>query len=276
MRKLEEKVIRVLMILSTVLVALGFISILIPICVKGLPAFNWDLISKVPTGGFYMGKEGGILNAIVGSFEVATISSLLGLCLALPLALYLNAYLTKRSLGAQAIRLTMDVLQGVPSIVYGACAFSLMIYLGWQASLGAGIFTMTILVFPLFVRSIDEVMKLTPSDLKQTALSLGGTSFTYATLLLRYCSGGILTAFLLGFGRVIGDAAALMFTAGFSDNIPTALSDQAPTLPLSIFFQLGSPVREVQERGYASALLLTIIVLLINFLVKYIRKKIVR
>ena len=67
-----------------------------------------------------------------------------------------------------------------------------------------------------------------------------------------------------------------MFTAGFSDNIPTALSDQAPTLPLSIFFQLGSPVREVQERGYASALLLTIIVLLINFLVKYIRKKIVR
>jgi len=276
MRKLEEKFIRILMVFSTVLVALGFISILIPIGVKGLPAFNWDLISKVPTGGFYMGKEGGILNAIIGSFEVATISSLLGLCLALPVALYLNAYLTKRSLGAQAIRLTMDVLQGVPSIVYGACAFSFMIYLGWQASLGAGIFTMTILVFPLFVRSIDEVMKLTPSDLKQTALSLGGTSFTYATLLLRYCSGGILTAFLLGFGRVIGDAAALMFTAGFSDNIPTSLSDQAPTLPLSIFFQLGSPIKEVQERGYASALLLTIIVLLINFLVKYIRKKIVR
>ena len=273
MRRLENRVVKFLMFFSTALIGSGFFMILVPIVYKGLPAINWALLSQTPDGGFYLGKEGGVLNAIVGSLAIAVASSLIGLALALPIALYINAFLSKQSPVANCLRLVMDVLQGIPSIVYGACAFSMMVYLGWQASLGAGVFAMTLLVIPLLVRSVDEVMQLAPLELNHAAFSLGATPFEYAKLILKHCSGGVFTALLLGFGRIIGDAAAVMFTAGFGDNIPTSLADPAPTLPLAIFFQLGSPVHEVQQRGYASAVLLTAILLGINLLIKFIRKK---
>lgn len=105
----------------------------------------------------------------------------------------------------------------------------------------------------------------------ESAYSLGSTNVDVSfKVMIRQTFPGILTAVLLGFGRGVGDVAAVMFTAGFSDNIPTSLMQQTATLPLAVFFQLGSPIEAVQNRAYASALLLTIIILLVSVLSRVI------
>jgi len=158
------------------------------------------------------------------------------------------------------------VLFGIPSIVYGAFGFLIMVYFGIRASLLGGIIAVTLLVIPILVRTLDEVIRTVPLELRDAALSLGATRWEMAKVVLRQIRPGISTGILLSFGRAIGDVASVLFTAGFSDNIPTSLHQPAATLPLAIFFQLGSPVEEVQGRGYASALILTIIVLVITVL----------
>jgi phosphate transport system permease protein len=111
---------------------------------------------------------------------------------------------------------------------------------------------------------MDEVAKSLPKDLLDATYSLGATKLETAKVVLRQIAPGIVTATLLSVGRAIGDAAGVMFTAGFTDNIPESLGQPAATLPLSVFFQLSSPIPEVRERAYAAALLLTLIVLVLS------------
>lgn len=261
------------MIIASVIVVGSFFLIVFTIFSKGLPALNLDLLTKTPEGGFYMGKEGGILNAIIGSLYIAAGSSLLALLVSLPIVLYLNIYLKKSSELGKITRLSSDVLFGIPSIVYGAFGFTIMIFFGLKASLLGGIIAVTLLVLPIMIRTMDEVMRTVPKELLDASFSLGATRLEASKILLKQSIPGILTAILLSFGRAIGDVASVMFTAGFSDNIPTGLSSPAPTLPLAIFFQLSSPVEEVQSRAYASALILTIIVLLISVAARILSKR---
>jgi len=272
-RKFEEQFFKALMILSTSLIVGSFFLIVGTVVNKGLPALDWDMITRTPDGGFYIGKEGGVLNAIIGSLYIAGGSSLLALLVSMPIVIYINIYLKKSSWLGSITRLSYDVLFGIPSIVYGAFGFTIMIWLGLKASLLGGIITVTLLVIPIMIRTMDEVMRTVPKELIDASLSLGATRLEASKVMLRQVTPGILTAILLSFGRAIGDAASVMFTAGFSDNIPTALGSPAPTLPLAIFFQLGSPIEEVQARAYASALLLTIIVLVISILARILSKR---
>ncbi len=266
MRFIEEKIFKVLMVLAT-LAVFGFVgNIIYTIVSRGLPALDWDMITKLPSGGFYIGGEGGVLNAIVGSLYIVGASTLLGLMISIPVVFYLNVYLSKTSKLAYISRLSFDILFGIPSIVYGAFAFSIMIYFGLRTSLGGGILVITLLIIPIFIRSIDEVARQLPKDLLDASYSLGSTKLETIQLVVRQIAPGIATATLLSIGRAIGDAAGVMFTAGFSDSIPTSLSQPAATLPLSVFFQLSSPSADVQDRAYASALLLTIIVLILSVL----------
>ena len=161
--------------------------------------------------------------------------------------------------------MAMDVLWGIPSIVYGAFAFTIMLALGMRASLLGGILTLTLIEIPIMTRAMDEVIRLIPIDLEQASLALGATRLETAfKVVARQMLPGIVTAILLAFGRAIGDAAAVLFTAGYTDRIPTSLFRPVATLPLAVFFQLGTPFPEVQRRAYASALVLTIIVLLVS------------
>jgi phosphate transport system permease protein len=112
---------------------------------------------------------------------------------------------------------------------------------------------------------MDEVIQLMPTDLEQAALALGSTKLEVALrVVTKQMLPGIVTAILLAFGRGIGDAASVLFTAGYTDRIPTSLMRPTASLPLAVFFQLATPYKEVQERGYASALILTIIVLIVS------------
>jgi len=214
-----------------------------------------------------------VLNAIIGSLYITAGALLLSIFLSIPVVMYINFYLPKGSLFANIMRFSFDILFGVPSIVYGAFGFALMIYLGIRASLLAGIITVALLIMPIMMRSLDEVTRLLSRDLPDALLSLGATKYEMTKVILRQLMPGIVTSVLLAVGRGIGDAATVLFTAGYTDNIPHALNQPAATLPLAIFFQLGSPVEEVQNRAYASAVILTVIILILSFTARYFSSK---
>ncbi|MBP7768153.1 MAG: ABC transporter permease subunit [Prevotella sp.] len=268
----EEKIARGLMLASIAAVALLVVSVVGSILMRGLPVLSWEMVSQIPSGGFYIGGEGGFHNAIVGSLLIVVVSTGIGLLIAVPIVFYLNVYLSQDSKLASVARLAYDILFGIPSIVYGAFGFAIMVYMGLRASLLGGIIVETLLVVPLLIRSLDEVAKNIPRNLLEAAYSLGATRIETIGVVIRQTAPALATATLLAVGKAIGDAAGVMFTAGFSDNIPTALSDPAATLPLSIFFQLSAPQPEVQDRAYAAAVVLTVIVLVLSLTGRYIMR----
>jgi len=263
-RHIEEAFFKVLMLFSFTIVIASLALILWTVVAKGLPALTWAMITQAPKGGFYMGKGGGILNAILGSLYLAGGGTLLALIFSLPVTLYLKTYLEDSRWG-QIIRLALDVLWGIPSIVYGAFGFTIMLSIGLRASLLAGIITLALLELPIMTRSMDEVIRLMPAEIEQASLALGATRYeTAIKVVTRQMLPGIMTAILLAFGRGIGDAASVLFTAGYTDLIPGSLLRPSASLPLAVFFLLSTPYSAVQQRAYAAALILTIIVLAIS------------
>ena len=243
--------------------------ILAIIAFRGAQALSWEMISSPPSAGFYMGKGGGILNAILGSFYLAIGGTVLASLIAAPAILYLHVYAAPNARLANLIRLALDVLWGIPSIVYGAFGFAVMMAIGLRASLLAGMLTLALVVMPILARTYDEVVSLAPRELREITFAMGTTRFEYLRVLLRQTLPGLVTALLLAFGRGIGDAAAVLFTAGFTDAMPDSLLRPVASLPLAIFFQLSTPFPAVQARAYAAALVLTVIILAVSALAQW-------
>ena len=263
-RHIVEAIFKVLMLISFALVAGSLGLILWTIISKGLPAMNWAMITQASNGGYYLGKTGGILNAILGSLYMAGGGTVLALIFGLPIALYLETYLGNLAWG-RYVRLALDILWGIPSIVYGAFGFIFMLAIGMRASMLGGIIVLTLLELPILTRAMDEIIRMMPEELEQAALALGSTRLEVALrVVTRQMLPGIVTDVLLAFGRGIGDAASVLFTAGYTDRIPTSLLQPVASLPLAVYFQLSMPYPEVQKRAYAAALILTFIVLVVS------------
>jgi len=262
-RKWEEKFFHVISGVITLIIIFVLVHLIWSIVGKGASYLSWDIISKPPKGTFYFGGQGGgFLNAIAGSFYLAIGATLLSFVVSLPVALFLNIYLIKYSRLLIGIRFFLDVLWGVPSIVYGAFGFLILMFLGYRNSLGAGILTVATLISPIMIRAMDEVLKTIPIGLQEAAYAMGSTKTETAyKIFFRQALPGLATAILLAFGRGIGDAASVLFTTGYTDNIPSKLSDPAATLPLTIYYQLQSPSEDMQNLAYTAAIILTFIVL---------------
>jgi phosphate transport system permease protein len=259
-----EAVFKMMMLASFALVAGSLALILWTIISKGMPSISWTMLTQIPEGGYYLGKGGGILNAILGSIIMASCGTVLAIILSLPVALYLETYLSK-SVWGHYVRLTLDILWGIPSIVYGVFGFMFMLAIGLRASLLGGVVTLCLLELPIMTRGMDEVIRLMPDDLEQAALAIGSTRLEVALrVVTRQMFPGIVTSIMLAFGRGIGDAASVLFTAGYTDRLPTSFLQPAASLPLAIYFQLSMPYPEVRQRAYAAALVLTLIVLIIS------------
>ncbi len=262
-RRVSEILFRSVAVGATVIIV-GILAVILgTIVVKGAKALNWTIITQVPKGDYYTGGGGGIANAIVGSIYLGLGATFLALLIGLPTVLYLRSFACGRF--ASIIRGLLDVLWGVPSIVFGAFGFTIMVWLGLRASLLAGIITVAMFELPIMIRAIDEVVKMVPHELEEASYALGSTRLeTSVRVIARQALPGIVTGMLLAFGRGVGDAASVLFTAGFTDRIPHSLYEPAATLPLAIFFQLGTPFEEVHQRAYAAALLLVILVLAVS------------
>ena len=141
---IEERVFRILSAIATYSLVATLAFIIILIFVKGFNALSWDMVVKTPKGGYYYGGEGGVLNAIVGSLYISIGAILIAALIGIPAALYINVHLARYKRTQNAIRYILDALWGVPSIVYGAFGFALMLFLGMNASLLAGIIGCTV------------------------------------------------------------------------------------------------------------------------------------
>jgi phosphate transport system permease protein len=273
-QRAEEIMVRGIMYLSTWLILIVLFMILFCVMRKGIPALSLEMLTRVPEGGFYFGKGGGILNAIIGSLYLGTGATIMALLIGWPVAVFMNTWLLPRKRLVNVTRFILDLLWGVPSIIYGAIGFTLMILLGAKTSLLAGIIVVGLFILPIMIRAIDEAMKTSPPGLIETSLSLGSTTSELGfNVLSRQCFPGIITAILLSLGRAIGDAASVLFTTGFTDHIPQSLTQPAATLPLAIFFQLTSPIPEVKNRAFAAAVVLLMIILLISLLSRWFSNK---
>jgi len=260
-RHIEELIFRALMVCSILLVTTTCVLVIGIVFLKGAGSLTPDMLLRGSEGGYYLGRGGGIANAILGSLYLAGGAILIATVLALPVAWFLNQYAEKSRL-AGMIRFFLDAACGIPSIVYGAVVFLLMVAMGQRASLLWGCITVALFITPLLARAMDEVMQMVPTLLREASYGLGATDFeTLLHVVTRQALPGLVTAMLLAFGRGIGDAASVLFTAGYTDRIPVSITDPVATLPLAIFYQINTPLAEVQSRAYASGFILLVIVL---------------
>lgn len=273
-RRLEEGLFKALMMAATLVVVGSLFALFFVVILKGAPALSLSMITQTPKGGYYLGGGGGVLNAIVGSLYLGIGATALALIVAFPVALFQQKDYIGKSRFAIVIRLSLDVLWGVPSIVYGAFGFIVMVYLGIRASLLGGIIVLTLLELPIMIRALDEVVSRVPRELKEESYAMGATRLeTMVKVVCRQALPGAITAVLLAFGRGIGDAASVLFTTGYTDRLPHSLFDPVASLPLAVFFQLGTPFPEVQQRAYASAVILLAIVLLLSIVSRLVMRR---
>lgn len=260
-RLIEERVFKFLMRISTLLIVGGLLSIVVVVFVKGAPSLTVQMLTQTSNGGYYLGEQGGILNAIVGSLDLAGGATVLAIAVSVPTAMYLNEY-ASRSRFAAFVRNSLDILWSVPSIIYGVFAFILMVYVGLGSSLLGGIVALTLLELPIMIRAMDEVVRTVPQRLKEASYALGATKLeTAMRAVVRQALPGLVTAVLLALGRAMGDAASVLFTAGYTDSLPISLFQPVASLPLAVFFQLQTPFPVVQQRAYASGFILLVLIL---------------
>ena len=262
-RKCYAVVMRALMYLAAGLSAALALFLVIYVLAKGLPNLSWRLLSTAPS---YLTGEIGILPDLLNTLYIVMATLVVVLPLGVGAAVYLTEYATNRRLIA-AIEYAAETLSGIPSIIYGLVGMLFFCqFLGMQTSLLAGALTLVIMNLPTVMRTTQESLKTVPQSYREGAFGLGAGKWrTIRTLVLPGCVDGILTGCILSVGRILGESAALLFTAGFAhavNGIFDGLTRAGSTLTVALYFY-------AKEQGefsvaFAIAALLMLLTLLIN------------
>jgi len=170
--KIEESIFKFFMVSSLVLLIMALLSITIAVFVKGYNALSLKMIFTTPKGGYYLGKEGGILNAILGSIIIALSATILSFIYSFFIVFYINVYRYSKS-NFLKCKVPFRPFVGIPSIVYGAFGFAIMLIFKIPASMIAGIITLSFVILPIMARTMDETLRMIPFELKQVGFSLG-------------------------------------------------------------------------------------------------------
>ena len=262
-RKCYAVVMRALMYLAAGLSAALALFLVIYVLAKGLPNLSWRLLSTAPS---YLTGEIGILPDLLNTLYIVMATLVVVLPLGVGAAVYLTEYATNRRLIA-AIEYAAETLSGIPSIIYGLVGMLFFCQLlGMQTSLLAGALTLVIMNLPTVMRTTQESLKTVPQSYREGAFGLGAGKWrTIRTLVLPGCVDGILTGCILSVGRILGESAALLFTAGFAhavNGILDGLTSAGSTLTVALYIY----AKEQGEFGvaFAIAALLMLLTLLIN------------
>ncbi|MGB9244632.1 MAG: phosphate ABC transporter permease PstA [Candidatus Acidiferrales bacterium] len=260
-----RKSLNVVMLTLTGVAALSVVSVLFLILGyliwHGGASLNWNFFTQLPKP---VGETGGgMANAIVGSLKLLLLAAVIGL----PVGLMVGVYLAE--FGGQTfsfvIRYTTDLLNGVPSIVIGIFAYSLVVLPVKHFSTLAGGFALGIMVIPITVRSTEEFLRAIPGTLREGAMALGASKWkTIATVVLPAASGGILTGMLLALARVAGETAPLLFTAFSNRYWSPGWSQPIASLPVMIYTYAIAPYDDWHRQAWAAGLVLLGLVLLAN------------
>lgn len=249
--------------LGVLILILGYILI------KGIPNISIEFLTESPAK---MGREGGIFPIIIGTIYVTLVSIIIATPIGVAAAIYFSEYAKKGKL-INIIRFFTEVLAGIPSIIFGLFGFSFfVVFLGMGWSVLSGGLTLSMMILPTLIRSTEESLKTVPMSYREGSLSLGATKWqTVVKVVLPCCKSGVLTGLILGIGRAIGETAAVMLTVGGSMMMPTSVFDSTRTMALHLYMLASEGLSE--QKTYATAALLIIIVLVINSLANFISSR---
>ena len=246
------------------------------IFVKGLPHITWELLS---TGRSVLKGTLGILPNMLNTLYIVALTLLVALPISVGAAIYLNEYATNKAL-IRAVEFAAEALSGIPSILYGLVGMLFFCQmLGLQTSLLAGGFTLSIMVLPVLMRTTQESLRTVPEGYRQGALALGATKWYMIRTIILPCAGdGILTGCILAIGRIVGESAALLFTAGsagvLAQNLLDAYRQAGGTLSVALYLYASEEAEF--DVGFAIAAILLVLVLCINGAAKLVEKKLRR
>lgn len=264
------------MFFKGLIVLLAFISmlplllILYHITINGISVINWEFISQLPRP---IGETGGgIYNSIIGSIMLIILSSVLSV----PFGIAAGIYLSEKSYGkiAQAIQLSVVVLQGTPSIVIGIIAYLWVVAPFQSFSALSGGIALSIMMLPVIIKSTEETLKLIPYHLKEASLALGVPYYkTILKVILPTGLSGILTGILLSVARITGETAPLLFTAFGNQFMNYSILKPIDSLPYRIFYYAMSPYPEWHTFAWGASFILVVVVLSFNLIARGIAIK---
>jgi phosphate transport system permease protein len=256
-RRLKDHLATFLAIVALLLVLLPLAAIFIYLVQRGLGSISWTFLTQTPKPVGVPG--GGMANAILGTGVILGIASAIGVPLGIGAGVFLSEY--GRNRFGDAIRFTADVLNGVPSIVIGMVAYSLVVVKQKHFSALAGGVALGIMMVPTITRATEEMLLLVPRSVREAALGLGISRWrTTVSITLRTAAAGIITGIMLAFARVAGETAPLLFTAFGSQFWSANINQPIAALPLQIFVYAISPYDEWHRQAWAGALVLIVLI----------------
>jgi phosphate transport system permease protein len=273
-RRRTDKVMRGVLLSGTLLALVPLVAVVYYLLKQGAGALSWSFFSTDPTGRF-LGDPGGVRSAIVGTLLIVGLASLIAIPLGIGIALYLVEY-GKASRFANVVRYFVDVMTGVPSIVFGLFIYIVLVlsgiggnFAGWKGSIA-----LALLMLPVVSRSAEVVLNLVPGALRESALALGAPRWRVITrIVLPTALPGLVTGSLLAVARGAGETAPLLFTAFAVNSTSWNLGEQMNSLPIQIFNDVRQAQSNIVERAWGAALTLVLMILVLTLLARLIQRR---
>jgi phosphate transport system permease protein len=273
-RRRTDRLARGLLAGLTALALVPLVLVLLYLFERGLPAWGGSFFTTDPNGNF-LGDPGGVRSAILGTLEIVGIATAISVPVGIGVALWLTEY-GKDSWFANVVRYFVDVMTGVPSIVFGLFVYVVLVlghvsggFTGWKGSIA-----LSLLMLPIVIRSSEVVLGLVPSSLREAALALGSPRWRVITrVVLPTSLSGLVTGSLLAIARGAGETAPLLFTAFGAQQLTGNLGAQMNALPLQIFGDIKSPRNDVVTRAWGMALTLVLLILLLNLIARFASRR---
>jgi phosphate transport system permease protein len=268
-RRSTDRLMRVLLALGTLVALVPLVLVVYYLFSRGLKGMSSSFFSSDPTGNFF-GDPGGVKSAILGTLQIVALASVIAIPTGVGVALFLVEY-GKKTVFAQFVRYLVDVMTGVPSIVFGLFIYITLVttkiggaFTGWKGSLA-----LALLMLPVVTRSAEVVLGLVPEALREAALALGVPRWKVTLkIVLPTALPGLITGSLLAVARGMGETAPLLFTSAYVAGTSYNLGQRMNSLPVQIFNDISQPNDVIVNRAWASALTLVLLILAITLVAR--------
>jgi len=273
-RRRTDRIMRAMMLAATIVALVPLALVIYYLLKEGLSSISGTFFSQDPTGSFF-GNIGGVRSAIFGSLEIVLLATVIAVPIGVAVALYLTEYGTDSGF-ASVVRYFVDVMTGVPSIVFGLFIYISLVlsHVGGNFTAWKGSVALSLLMLPIIIRSSEVVLLLVPSSLREAALALGAPRWRVITkVVLPTAAPGLVTGSLLAVARGMGETAPLLFTVATASSLTFGLGQQMNTLPLQIYNDILSPRAVVVSQAWAAGLTLVALVLILNLIARAISRR---
>lgn len=274
-RRRTDRVMRGLVAVAGFVALIPLVLVIYFLLAKGIRTWGSQFFTTDPNGNF-LGYPGGIRSAIIGTLIMVGLATLISVPIGIGVALYLTEY-GKKSKFANAVRYFVDVMTGVPSIVFGLFIYIVLVLGHWAGSGFAGwkgAIALSLLMIPMVVRAAEVVLLLVPDSLREAALALGAPRWrVVAKVVLPTSFSGLATGSLLAVARGMGETAPLLFTTAGAFALTANINGQMNALPLQIYNDIASPRQAIIDRAWGAGLVLVALVLIFNLIARVVSRR---